>query len=175
MEFSTLIKERRSIRKYQEADISNDDIMEIIKASQLSPSWKNSQTARFYVANTAESKAKVKECLPSFNQNSSDKASYIICTFKKGLSGLLSPDNMSEEKDCWGAYDLGLNNAYLILKAKELGYDTLIMGIRDCEGLKKIFDIPEDEMILPVIAIGKKEGEAVFKERKNTEDIAVIR
>ncbi len=30
----------------------------------------------------------------------------------------------------WGCYDLGLQNENLILKAKELGYGTLIMGLR---------------------------------------------
>ncbi len=82
---------------------------------------------------------------------------------------------MSSEGDYWGAYDLGLNNSYLVLKAKELGYDTLIMGLRDTDALRKVFDIPEDEMILPVIALGKREGSALYKERKNVEEVLTIK
>ena len=54
MEFKTLIKERRSVRKYQEGtSISREVLDEILKDSQLAASWKNCQTARYYIADTA--------------------------------------------------------------------------------------------------------------------------
>ena len=81
---------------------------------------------------------------------------------------------MSQEGDLWGAYDLGLANAYLILKARELGYDTLIMGIRDEKAIREYFDIPEDEILLPVIAIGKGEGEPRANKRKELDEILKI-
>lgn len=43
----------------------------------------------------------------------------------------------------WGCYDLGLQNENFVLKAAELGYGTLIMGLRDGEQLRKVLDIPE--------------------------------
>lgn len=167
MELSELIKTRRSCRKYIEASVSNDDINEIIKATLMAPSWKNSETGRYYVATSCEAIEAVYNCLPAFNQVSSKNASYIIATFKKGISG--------NGDDNWGSYDLGLQNSYLILKAKELGYDTLIMGLRDEEGLRKYFNIPEDEIMLPVIAIGKKDGELVNKPRKELSEVLVIK
>ena len=48
----------------------------------------------------------------------------------------------------WGYYDLGLQNENLILKAKELGLDTLIMGIRDAEKIHEMFQIPETEQVV---------------------------
>ena len=175
MELNQLFKERRSVRRYKDVAIPSKDIAEIVKASQQAPSWKNMQSARFYAANTPESKAAVMACLPDFNQNNSRNASYIVTTFKKGLSGRKTPTEMSPEGDYWGAYDLGLNNSYLVLKAKELGYDTLIMGLRDTDALRKVFDIPEDEMILPVIALGVREGSTLYRERNSVEQVLTIK
>ena len=112
MEFSELVKVRRSVRSYQASPIPEADIREIIACAQLAPSWKNSQTGRYYIALSEEAIAAVMESLPGFNRNSSKNAAYIVTSFKKGQSGAGSP-----EEDYWGAYDLGLQNAYLILKA----------------------------------------------------------
>ena len=68
MELTKAIYERRSIRKYKDADISREEIEELIKAAQMAPSWKNSQTARFFVAHSKEYKDKMIEALPSFNK-----------------------------------------------------------------------------------------------------------
>ena len=174
MEFSKLVELRRSIRKYAKADVKKQDIEEILDCVRLAPSWKNSQTGRYYVALSEEAIQKVYESLPAFNRNSSENAAYIVSSFKKGISGTLKPGEMSQEGDLWGAYDLGLANAYLILKARELGYDTLIMGIRDEKALREYFDIPEDEILLPVIAIGKGEGEPRTNKRKELDEILKI-
>lgn len=175
MELDTLIKERRSIRLFEESSITDEELITIIKASQLAPSWKNSQSSRFYVANRMESIEAVKECLALFNQKSSNNTSYIVATYKKGVSGLLSPGEPSPEADDWAIYDLGLNNAYLVLKAKDMGYDSLIMGIRDAAKLREVLNIPDDEVILPVIAIGKRKGEALFRERFETEEVVTFK
>lgn len=166
MEFKELIRERKSIRKYTEEEIDLKTFEEIIKGSQMAPSWKNSQTARYYLAYSDEARKAVYEALPEFNQNSSKNAYYIIATFKKGISG-----DGTKEADYWGSYDLGLQNAYLVLMAKELGYDTLIMGLRDDEALRKYFEIPNDEVILPVIALGKKDQDPSPRPRKELDEI----
>lgn len=167
MEFKELVKERRSCRSYIEASVNNKDIEEIVMTALMAPSWKNSETGRYYVATSIDAIKAVYECLPDFNQVSSKNAAYIIATFKKGISG--------NGDDNWGSYDLGLQNSYLILKAKELGYDTLIMGLRNEEALRKYFSIPNDEIMLPVIAIGKKNGELVNKPRKDLSEVLTIK
>lgn len=59
-----------------------------------------------------------------------------------------------------------------MLKAKELGLDTLIMGIRDGEAIRNFLDIPENEQVVSVIAVGYRAGEADMPARKSVEDIA---
>lgn len=167
MEFCELVKTRRSCRNYAQAVVTKQDIEEIITCALQAPSWKNSETGRYYVAISEEAISQVYDCLPEFNQKSSQNAAYIIATFKKGESG--------NGDDNWGSYDLGLQNSYLILKAKELGYDTLIMGLRDETKLREMFSIPEDEIMLPVIAIGKANGELLNRPRKTLEEVLKVK
>lgn len=170
MELDRLVQIRRSIRAYDETRISEEEVRQIIRCAQLAPSWKNSQTGRYYVAVSDEAVRTVHESLPGFNQKSSANAAYIVSAFKTGISGV-----EGEEKDLWGAYDLGLQNAYLLLKASDMGYDTLIMGLRDTQALRAYFGIPEDEMIMPVIAIGKRAADPRDPVRKDLEEILKIR
>lgn len=172
MEFNELVKVRRSVRTYQaNVEITDAEIKEIIEKAQQAPSWKNSQTARYYVANNPDAIAKVTEALPAFNQNSSANASLVVTTFVKDTSGFTAgaPDNELSNK--WGAYDLGLANAYFVLAAKEAGYDTLIMGIRDAAKLRENLGIPKTEQIVAVIALGKAMGNPRLNDRKPLDDV----
>lgn len=175
MEFCELIRERRSVRSYEQCSISEDDIKDIIAAAQNAPSWKNSQTARYYAAITPEAISAVSSnALPEFNQKNSSNAAYIITTYVKNRAGFNRegvPDN--ELGNEWGAYDLGLANMLVLLRAKELGYDTLVMGIRDSDALRSILGIEDSEQVVSVIAVGKRtEGlETGMPKRKDICDI----
>lgn len=173
MEFDKLIQQRRSVRAYKPGQtITNEAIRELITATLQAPTWKNSETGRYYVANTPEAFEAVKAGLAPFNQKSCANASaLIVTTYIKGVSGHTAgvPDN--ELGDKWGTYDLGLQNAYLVLKASDMGLDTLIMGIRDGEALHKTVGASDDEEVVAVIAVGTREGEPVLRRRKEAEDV----
>lgn len=172
MEFSELVMARRSVRSYASvAEIPKEDIEKIVEKALLSPSWKNSQTARYYVANTPESIAKLQETLPNFNQASSKGAALVVTTFVKDISGFTAGSAENELSNKWGAYDLGLSNAYFILAAKEYGYDTLIMGLRDAAAIREAFGIPKTEQITSVIALGKGTAEGTLKPRKAVSEV----
>ena len=40
-----------------------------------------------------------------------------------------------------------------------MGFDTLIMGMRDSDGLRQVLGIPENETIMAVIALGYRAEE----------------
>ena len=88
MEFSVLLEERRSIRDYQpNVKISKEDIEKMIYAAQQAPSWKNSQTGRYYAAITEDGVANVRSALPEFNAVRTQNASaYIVTAFKTKIS-----------------------------------------------------------------------------------------
>ncbi len=173
MEFLDLIMKRRSIRAFSaDREISNETISDIITESYQAPSWKNSQTARYYVANTPEAIEKVRKALPEFNNRSSANAALVITTFVKDVSGFSAGNAENELSNKWGAYDLGLNNAYFILAAKERGLDTLIMGLRDANMLRDEFNIPKTEQITAVIALGYAENQPAPRRDRAVDEVA---
>ena len=176
MEFLQLIEDRRSIRAYKEGVvISREEIEQMIFAAQQAPSWKNSQTGRYYVALSKDAVATIREtCLASFNYNRTlNAAAFVMMTFKSGISGFAPDGNPADSlENGWGAYDLGLQNANFILRAREMGYDTLIMGLRDENKLRSLFDIPSDEIAVSLLAIGKRAADPEKPLRKDICEIS---
>ena len=173
MEFKELIVERRSVRAYKDQPVDVELLKQIVEQAQMAPSWKNSQTARTYVAATPEILEELREKgLPSFNQNSSRNAALIVTTFVRGVSAFTNGQPDTELGDKWGAYDLGLHDAYLVLAAKNAGLDTLIMGIRDPKAIRALLQIPEEEDIVSVIAVGYRDQEPGLRPRKPLEEVS---
>ena len=175
MEFTKLLEERRSIRAFDpEKHVTAEQIQEIVQAAIQAPSWKNSQTTRYYALVTPE---KVEEfsakCLPEFNQKSSKGAALVVTAFVKDRSGFTqdgTPDN--EVGNGWGYYDCGLHDMNLLLEAADQGLSTLVMGLRDADKLREAFDIPKEESIVSVISVGYSDADPDRPTRKSVEEIA---
>jgi len=170
MEFTTLIAERRSVRKFSSAP-NHEDLVEILNAARMAPSWKNSQTTRWYAVENQEKLEQIRLALHAVNQQKVTNATLIVSTYVRDIAGFTKGEADNEVGNGWGAYDLGLHDAYLILAAKNAGYDTLIMGLRDADKIRSALSIPEDEEIFSVIAIGKRAEEPALRPRKPLEDI----
>ena len=52
-----------------------------------------------------------------------------------------------------------------------MNFDTLIMGMRDAKGLRKAFNIPENETIMAVIALGYRAADPDRPERRPLNEI----
>ena len=175
MEFQALIEKRRTVRKYSpDTNVTREQIQELVKAAQEAPSWKNTETGRYYCVLSEDKKQKLrKECLAYANNDTkTEHAALIITTFVHNHAGFQTdgtPDN--ELGNGWGCYDLGLQNENLILKAEELGLSTLIMGLRDADKIREMLSIPEEETIVAVIAVGKADEEPKRPRRKELEEV----
>ena len=173
MELQEALEKRRSIRKYLDKDVRDEDIRAIIEAAILAPSWKNSQVTRYYVVRDKDMLAKVKKTLVDFNQvNCKDAPVLIIPTVILNRSGYERDGTPSNELgNGWGYYDCGLQSMNLLLKATELGLATLVMGLRDADAIKNLLHIPENEAVMSVIAVGYGDIEPMMPKRKTVEDI----
>ena len=171
--FDDIVASRRSIRDYDASKtISQEEVMELIKCAQEAPSWANQQPSKYYVAMSEDKVAAVKNLVGEGNKrNTAGAPVMIVSTYIKGRSGFFRGNPANEIGDGWGAYDNGLSNAYFILKARERGFDTLIMGMRDSEELRKLFAIPDDECIMAVISLGYRASDPNRPDRKPTSEI----
>ena len=171
--FDDIVASRRSVRNYEAGTtISEEQVRTLIATTQDAPTWANTQTTRYYVAMSEDKVAAVKELIGQGNaRNTANAPVMIVSTFVKGQSGFGRGNPANEVGDGWGAYDNGLSNAYLILKAREQGFDTLIMGMRDSDGLRELFGIPETEQVMAVISLGKRASDPRRPDRKPLDDI----
>ena len=176
MEFDKVLSSRRSIRKYKDQEITDEQIHQLIEGAILAPSWKNSQVTHYYVTKSQEALLKVKEALPEFNQQNVEKAPVLIVstiiTNRSGFNRDGTPVN--ELGNGWGYYDCGMHNMCLLLQATRMGLSTLVMGIRDEVKLKENLSIPENEAVISVIAVGYGDIEPSMPQRKTVEDITHI-
>jgi len=171
--FDSIVASRRSVRDYEAGtSISEAQVRTLIETSMEAPTWANTQTTRYYVALSEDKVAAVKELVGQGNARSTANAPVmIVSTFVKGQSGFGRGNQVNEVGEGWGAYDNGLSNAYLILKAREQGFDTLIMGMRDSDGLREVFGIPENEQVMAVISLGKRASDPRRPDRKPVDEI----
>ena len=170
--FDEVLTTRRSVRSYDASKkISETEVRELLTATQEAPSWANQQPSKYYVAIGEEKLKAAMEMIGANKDRVADAPVLIVSTFERGKSGYFQGQATNEVGEGWGAYDNGLSNCYLILKARAMGFDTLIMGMRDADQLRALFDIPEDETVMAVIALGYRNEEPTHPDRRDLDDI----
>lgn len=170
--FEEVLNTRRSVRSYDATkSISQEQINELFIATQQAPSWANQQPSKYYVAISPEKVEAVRDLIGMNKDRTAGAPVFIVSTFERGKSGFFSGQPTNEIGDGWGAYDNGLSNAYLILQARAMGFDTLIMGMRDSDGLRSLFNISESETIMAVIALGYRAEEPKQPGHRDLQDV----
>ena len=163
---------RRSIRAYEAGkSISEAEVRELLLATQNAPSWANQQPSKYYVAIGQQKREAVLEMIGGNKDRVINAPVLIVSTFEKAKSGFFRENPVDATGDFWGAYDNGLSNCYLVLKARAMGFDTLIMGMREADKLRQLFAIPDGEAVMAVIALGYRKGEPTQPRHKPLDDV----
>ena len=173
--FDDVIATRRSVRSYDATKpISEAEVRTLLTVTQEAPSWANMEPTKYYVAMDEAKRAALLEMVGGNKERVCNAPVLIVSIFESGKSGFFRGQQTNEVGDGWGAYDNGLSNAYLILQARAMGFDTLIMGMRDSDAIRAEFGIPENEIIMAVIALGYRAQEPSRPERRPFDDVVKI-
>ncbi len=174
--FDDVVAARRSVRSYDpNKKISENEVRTLIATAQEAPSWANVQATRYYAVTSEEKLQEVKAAMLNNQKTVADVPVLIVTTYKRDQSGFFNGVAANEVGNGWGAFDTGLGNAFLVLKAKEMGFDTVIMGLRDADALRNILSIPGDEIIMSIVALGYGNQEPRRPDRKNLNDVLRIK
>ncbi len=149
MDVKEAIEKRRAYRALCPVEITDGIIKELAGAAQLSASCFNNQPWKFVFARSKESLAKVHECL-SRNNDWVKNASVIIAAFAKKEN-----DCVIKEREYY-LFDLGMAVSALLLRATELGLVAHPIAGFDNEKVRSALGIPEGNMVLTLIIVGKK-------------------
>lgn len=170
--FNQVLTTRRSVRNYDATKkISEAEVRTLLKSVQDAPSWANMQPTKYYVAISEEKLTAVQNMVGGNKERIKNAPVLIVSTYERGKSGFFQGNPANEVGDGWGAYDNGLSNCYLILQARAMGFDTLIMGMREADKLRELFSIPQSETVMAVIALGYRAEEPTRPRHKDLDEI----
>jgi Nitroreductase len=177
MEFNECVKTRRSIRKYNNQEVSLDLVKKIIETTLSAPSWMHTQVTRYYVIIDPIKKKKIADSMPSFNQAACHSAPcLIVSTILKNRSGYNRDGSYTTNKGSgWQMYDCGISNYLLTLAAHDIGLGTVIIGIYDQKIIEQVIEIPDTEELGAVITLGYYDGEGTKPKERAVESIFTVR
>jgi nitroreductase len=167
MELDQAIRERRSIRKFNDQAVSDREIGQLLEAARWAPSWGNRQVWEFIVVRDKQLIEKItatyREGNPARNCSLAASALIVACA-KTGVSG--TSDGVERTKFTnWFLFDLGLAVQNLCLKAHELGLGTVVVGSLGHDRCRQLLGLPEGYEVVVALPLGKpalpgKEGPA---------------
>lgn len=163
MDTKSCITTRRSIRKFTNQQITHQTLEKIIELTAFSPSWKNTQIARYIAIENKNIIDEIAQKYAKFNANVlSTCKTLIVQTFIKNRSGFERDGSFStDRKEGWQYYDCGISAQTFCLAAHEFGIGSVILGIFDRPELEKYLSIPEEQEIMSLIAIGYPENNEI--------------
>jgi nitroreductase len=176
MDAITMIKERRSVRKFKDEKVDRETMKEIVSISRWAPSWANFQVARYtLVDDEATIKRLATEGVQGFvyNVNTLKEAKGVaILSFVKGKSGKLEGDEYATSKaNVWEVFDAGLACQTFCLAAHAKGVGTVIMGVINDESISEIVSLPEEETVAALIVYGYPDEQPAATPRKDVDEI----
>ena len=178
-----LMDDRKSVRKYEPGvTIPRETIEHILQQATSAPSSSNLQPWRFLVIDDQEQKKELR--IAGFNQEQIETSSAIIAVIgdnemykntkqiydlnvelgymPRDIADMLIANseaaysNFSEiERTNIAHLDVGLISMQVVLLAKDMGYETVIMGGFDKAAFAKKYELPANELPMLLIAIGK--------------------
>lgn len=157
MELQEAILKRRSVRKFTEDVVTDEELRQIFETVRWSPSWANTQVWEFIVVRDKALIEKVTgtyvEKNPATKCSLTASALIVVCA-KTGISGCYGGEEVTAIHN-WYMFDSGIAVQTLCLKAHELGLGTVVVGLMDHKGCEKILAVPEGHKVVAVIPIGR--------------------
>ncbi|MCM3068393.1 nitroreductase family protein [Priestia flexa] len=184
-DFNKILKERRSIKRYDPTvKISREEMEEILTVATTAPSSVNMQPWRFLVIKSDEAKAQLAE-LAKFNSTQVETSAAVIAVFgdvqnveyfdeiydKAVEVGYMPQDVKDNIKQAFSSYfetisnedmkdvvliDGGLVSMQIMLAARAYGYDTNPIGGYEKEKVTEVFGMDKERHVpVMLISIGK--------------------
>lgn len=176
MEALECIKTRRSVRKFTEQPVEREQLAQVVAAAAYAPSWKNTQIARYTVVTDPDKKQRLAdECMMdfAFNQKTASHApALVVVTAIAGRSGFERDGSFSTSQGThWQSFDAGVAAQTFCLAAHALGLGTVIMGIFDESKVRAVLDLPAEQMVSAIIAIGHPAEQPICPKRKDVDTL----
>lgn len=150
--FNELIKTRRSMRKFTNEELTQDEVVTILKAALMAPSSKRSNCWQFVAVDDKETLAQLAKC--------KEQSASFIAEAALAVVVLANP----LESDVW-LEDAAIASIYMQLQAEDLKLGSCWVQIAERmhsdtetanDYVHGVLDIPRPLQVVSIIAIGHK-------------------
>ncbi len=155
MNVEKTIRARRSIRKYEDKEVSDKIIKRLINAARLAPTGNNAQPQRYLIIKDKETIAKLKEN-SIFKQDFVYNSPVIIicCSDPDAYPKSKMEEGLDDPYKIRAIRDVSIASENLVLQATEFGLGTCYVGWLNKIKIKKMLNIPRDFVIPYAITLG---------------------
>lgn len=168
MKFIELALKRKSIRKYKEnAEVTKEQLDEILKAAQHAPSAGNKQPWHFYVIRDAAVKGQL--CEAAYGQGMLTSAPVVIAVIADKERCAERYEDRGRELYCLQDTAAAIQN--MLLCACDLGLGTCWMGAYDEAEVVKTLDLKENMRPVALISLGVPAMDPAPRGRREIDEI----
>lgn len=176
MDFTECVESRRSVRQFTDEPLSRETILEIVRLASFAPSWKNTQTVRYTIVTDRERMEKIaSECVLGFQYNTQTLTrctALAVQSVVTHVAGVEKDGSYTTSKgSAWEVFDAGVSAQTFCLAARSLGVGTCIMGIFDETKIAPLADLPENQKVSALIAMGYPGETPKAPRRKDPEEL----
>ena len=145
MEFTEVIAQRYSCKKYNGVQISAEQLNAILEAGRVAPTAKNTQEQRIYVVQSAEGLAKIDAITPC--RYGAPTVLAVACDKSIAFTYPGGKHNAGPE-------DAAIVATHMMLAAKNAGVDSCWLNFFDPEVAAQTLGLPENEEVVMLLDLG---------------------
>lgn len=149
MDVTRAIHGRRAYRSLEQVEITDELVRDLARHAQLAPSCNNNQPARFVFV---WDKAVLEALKPAFSRGNAwcyaASLVIVVCAEKEA-------DCVIRDREYY-LFDTGMQTAFLILRATELGLVAHPIAGYDPEKVREVLGIPEALTVITLVNVGKR-------------------
>lgn len=150
--FSELIKNRRSMRKFTGEELSQEQVVSLLKAALMAPTSKRSNSWQFIAVDDKEILKQLANCKEHASAFIADAALAVVVTADPLASDVWIEDaSIASIMIQLQAEDLGLGSCWVQIRER-----FTASGMPSDEYVREVLDIPLQLQVLSIIAIGHK-------------------
>lgn len=139
-----IIQTRRSIKKYNSQNVSEQHLKKILEAARWSPSARNKQVWKFIIVKDKNIKKEI-----------GDTAKYYFYRLSYVSNAPIIIVVCADiEKSKWAIIDCAMASQNILLEAHSLGLGTCFIGAFNEAKIKNVLSIPERMKIVGLITLG---------------------
>ena len=143
------IRKRRSVRKYEETPVSDEQLNQVLESARYAASWANKQGWHILVVKDPGTRAKLSEALegnPGGKAVGQAPVAIVVC-MDPNESG--SPNGKQ-----YFMTDAGILMDHIMLAAADLGLGTVFIGFFDEDKVRPVLGVPDEFRIVGITPLG---------------------